>query len=67
MNRCVACGAPGPLRRQTRLTTFKYKSQVLTYDQPGLWCDVCGEVFLNKTDKDATDPLIKAFQEKVDQ
>jgi len=65
MKKCVSCGGRD-LTRATRQSTFEYKGVVLTYDQPGLWCDKCGEVFLEKSDKDATDSLIFDFQAKVD-
>ena len=65
MKKCVACGG-GHVRRDTRRRTFDYKGEVLSYDQPGHWCAECGEVFLEKSDKEATDPLIFNFQAKLD-
>jgi HTH-type transcriptional regulator/antitoxin MqsA len=65
MKQCLACGG-GPLERTTKKATFEYKGQVLTYDQPGLWCRDCGEAFLEKSDKEATDPLLTDFQARID-
>lgn len=65
MKKCVACGG-GPVKRETRQASFKYKGQTLRYDQPGEWCAECGEVFLDKSDKNSTDPLIYNFQAKID-
>ena len=65
MKKCVDCGG-GPVSRETRSTSFEYKGQTLHFDQPGIWCAECGEVFLEKSDKDATDPLIYNFQAKVE-
>ena len=65
MKKCLACGG-GSVSRENRPTSFKYKGKTLRYDQPGIWCAKCGEVFLEKSDKEATDPLIYNFQAKVD-
>ena len=65
MKKCVACGG-GPVKRETREVSFEYNGQTLRYDQPGEWCAECQEVFLDKSDKDATDPLIYNFQAKLD-
>jgi len=65
MKKCLSCGG-GPVARETKEATFEYKGEVLHYDQPGEWCAECGEVFLNKSDKESTDPLIYNFQAKID-
>ena len=65
MRNCPVCGG-GPLRRETRETTFDYKDHQLSYDQPGLWCDVCGEGLLEPSDKEATDSLVADFVAKID-
>ena len=65
MKQCPACGG-GPLKRGTRGMTFEYKGQAFTYDQPGRWCDDCGEALLEPSDKEATDPLLFDFMAKVD-
>ena len=65
MRNCPVCGG-GPPRRQTREMTSEYKDHQLSYDQPGLWCDVCGEGLLEPSDKEATDPLLADFVAKID-
>ncbi len=65
MKQCLACGG-GPLERTTKKVTFEYKGQALTYDQPGAWCRECGEAFLEKSDKEAADPLLAEFQARID-
>ncbi len=65
MKKCLACGG-GPVIRETRQTSFAYKGQTLNFDQAGEWCSDCAEVFLDKSDRDATDPLINNFQTKID-
>ena len=65
MEKCASCGG-GPVFRETRETSFAYKGEILRYDQPGWWCSDCGEVLLEKSDKESTDPLIYNFQAKVD-
>jgi HTH-type transcriptional regulator/antitoxin MqsA len=65
MKKCPACGG-GPPKRATREMAFDYKNQTLTYDQPGLWCDDCGEALLEPSDKETTDPIIFDFMAKVD-
>lgn len=60
MKSCPTCGG-GPVTRETRQTSFEHKGKTLLYDQPGEWCADCGEVFLNKSDKEATDPLLNEF------
>ena len=62
---CRACGG-GPLSRETRPTTFEYRGQTLSYDQPGEWCAQCGEGFLDPSDSAATARLISDFQAKID-
>ena len=52
--------------RETKRASFEYKGEVFYYDQPGEWCAACGEVFLDKSDKESTDPLIYNFQAKID-
>ena len=65
MKQCLACGG-GPLKRATKQVTFEYKGHVFTYDQPGAWCSECGEGFLEKSDKEATDLLLADFQARID-
>lgn len=61
---CVSCGG-GPVKRETREVTFEYKGEVLTYEQPGGWCQDCGECYLENSDDTATDLLLYDFQAKI--
>jgi HTH-type transcriptional regulator / antitoxin MqsA len=65
MKHCLACGG-GPLERATKKMSFKYLGAVFTYDQPGAWCQECGEAFLEKSDKEATDLLLADFQARIE-
>ena len=65
MKKCLSCGG-GQVTRGTKKTAFNYRGKTLVYDQAGDWCEDCGEVFLSKSDKESTDPLIYNFQAKVD-
>jgi HTH-type transcriptional regulator/antitoxin MqsA len=61
---CMSCGG-GPLKRETREVTFEYKGEVLTYPQPGAWCQECGECFLDTSDDKATDLLLYDFRATI--
>lgn len=65
MKKCLSCGSKS-LQRDTKKIKFKYKNKTLMYDQPGMWCRDCSEVFLEKGDAETTDRLIYNFQAKVD-
>jgi len=65
MEQCPACGG-GPVRRDTCPSTFEYKGQTLTYDQPAWWCAQCGEALLEPSDQRATDTLLHDHQAQVD-
>lgn len=65
MKKCFSCGGKA-VSRDKRQRSFEYQGQILHYEQPGEWCDECGEVFLEKSDKEVTDPLIYNFQARVD-
>lgn len=65
IKQCLACGSKS-VERGTRETSYDYKDQVYTYAQAGVWCNDCGEVFLEKSDLDATDLLIYDFMARVD-
>ena len=56
----------GSLERATKKVTFGYKGTVFAYDQPGAWCQECGEAFLESSDKEATALLLADFQARVD-
>jgi HTH-type transcriptional regulator/antitoxin MqsA len=65
MKRCPVCGR-GKLTRKTTRQTFHYKRKTLRYDQPGLWCDTCGEGILETADMDVTERRLYDFRASVD-
>ncbi len=62
---CPACRS-GKLERKTALQTFTYKRKKLQYEQPGLYCEECGEAILDTSDMDAVEPLLFDFRAKID-
>lgn len=40
--KCPVCGK-GQLKRETRSMPFSYRGVTLHVDQPGDWCEACGE------------------------
>ena len=55
LTRCPECG--GKLVQASRPRTIAYRGRTRTYDQPGQWCDACGEVYMND---DGTDVAARA-------
>ncbi|MGZ8246346.1 type II toxin-antitoxin system MqsA family antitoxin [Methylomagnum sp.] len=62
---CPVC-MKGTLRRGIQRVTMEYQGRVFEEDQPGDWCDACGEGILNGEDLEATEPAWLAFREQVD-
>lgn len=65
MKTCPVC-AQGKLERGTHLQTFRYKGKTLRYQQPGLWCNACGEGILANVDMNATERLLADFRASLD-
>lgn len=65
MKTCPFCGK-GVLKRKTIKETHTYKDQSIEVEQPGEWCNVCGEGILDSSDLKATDKQIRDFQAQVD-
>jgi HTH-type transcriptional regulator/antitoxin MqsA len=65
MKSCPVCGE-GKLERKTKRQTFHYEGYTLRYEQPGLWCDACGEGILDHIDMNATGRLLYDFRASVD-
>ena len=51
---CPRCGK-GPLKRATRPMTLECRGSTLTVDQPGDWCEACGEGLLSTEDLAVTE------------
>lgn len=65
MNQCPFC-KDGVLTRQTLKKTYTYQGHSLEVNQPGEWCNVCGEGILNGADLAATDRPLRDFQARID-
>ena len=65
MKICPVC-AQGKLERGARPQTLRYKGKTLHYQQPGAWCNVCGEGILTNEDMNATEQLLADFRASLD-
>ncbi len=65
MKKCPFC-KHGILEQKTVKETYTYKGCSAEFEQPGEWCDSCGEGILSSADLMATEMHIKDFQAKVD-
>jgi HTH-type transcriptional regulator / antitoxin MqsA len=63
--RCPICGADA-LQRKSRKQTFRYKGESFKYEQPGEWCEKCGEAVLTDFDLKAVELRLYDFRAKVD-
>ena len=63
--KCVSCGSD-KLARKSAIQTFTYKSKKLKYEQPGLYCEKCGEAILDNSDMEAVEKILFDFRAKVD-
>ena len=63
---CPVC-FEGHLERKSKRITDTYKGHAITYDQPGDWCDQCGEGILSGDDAQATEKQLLAWRKKIDQ
>ncbi len=64
MKECPFC-KNGILERKTAREIYTYKGYSGEFEQPGEWCDTCGEGILNSSDLMATEKQIRDFQSKV--
>ena len=65
MKNCPVCGR-GKLERKIQRQVFRYQGKTFRYEQPGLWCDACGEGILENADMDATERRLYDFRASVD-
>jgi len=56
MMQCPVCG--GELRHETRLTAYCYRDDTFEIEQPGMYCQKCGEALLSPADLKATRQII---------
>jgi len=45
---------------------MEYRGHVLTYDQPGLWCQACGEGFFDDADMDVRDRALATLKAEAE-
>lgn len=65
MKTCPVC-AQGELKRGTQPQTVRYKGKAFRYQQPGLWCPICGEGILTNADMRATERGLADFRAGLD-
>ena len=61
--KCPLCGE-GRLERRTVRERFTYKEESIEIDQPGEYCDHCGEGFLTGDDTRTTRKAIQDLHER---
>lgn len=62
---CPFCGEL-EYHHQTRPLQLKYKGQSITVNQPGFWCNTCGEGVIDSADRKITQKQLQAFRAKID-
>src|SRR5476651_1343380 len=62
---CPFCGKES-YYHQSKLMTLAYKSHSISVQQPGYWCDACGEGVIGGEDRKATQKELQAFRAKID-
>jgi HTH-type transcriptional regulator/antitoxin MqsA len=65
MKVCPVC-AQGKLERGAQFQTLRYKGKTLRYQQPGAWCNACGEGILTNEDMNVTERLLADFRADLD-
>ena len=61
---CHECG--GVMRRDVRPDTIEYRGRTVTVDQPGWYCDACGEAVLTDEDARATERAFHDLKAEVE-
>ncbi len=62
---CPFCGKEA-YQHQVKPLKLQYKSHSITVNQPGYWCNKCGEGVIGGDDRKATQKELQAFRAKVD-
>ena len=65
MERCPFCGE-STYYHQIKPMTLRYKSHSITVNQPGYWCDKCGEGVIGGEDRMATQKELQMFRARID-
>ncbi|MEN8170901.1 MAG: type II toxin-antitoxin system MqsA family antitoxin [Pseudomonadota bacterium] len=61
---CLECG--GEMVREVRKVPYTYSGQVIEVEQPGDWCNACGEGVLTVADMKATELELHDFRAMID-
>src|ERR1700761_278417 len=62
---CPFCGVKS-YYHQIKPMTLCYKSHNTVVEQPGYWCDKCGEGVIGGKDRKATQKELQAFRAQID-
>lgn len=62
---CPFCGEKSYCH-QTKLMTLHYKSHPITVNQPGYWCDECGEGVIGGDDRKITQTELQTARMTID-
>lgn len=62
---CPFCGEKS-YYHQTKPLNLNYKSQTITVQQPGFWCDSCAESVIGGDDRKATQKKLQTFRSQID-
>lgn len=65
IERCPFCGCKS-YYHQTRSMKLRYKSHPITVQQPGYWCDECGEGVIGGEDRKATQKELQMLRAQID-
>lgn len=65
IKKCPFC-KDGALERKISQQIYSYKNHSIEIEQPGEWCNICGEGILNGADLKATEKPIRDFQAQTD-
>lgn len=62
---CPFCGKKAYCHR-TNPMTLHYKTHAITIQQPGYWCNKCGEGVIGGKDRKATQKELQTFRSNID-
>lgn len=62
---CPFCGEES-YQHQIKPLKLQYKSHLITVNQPGYWCNKCGEGVIGGEDRKATQKELQTFRARVD-
>jgi YgiT-type zinc finger domain-containing protein len=66
LKKCPSCNSQR-VKRKIEKTTYTYKNHSLKVDQPGIYCDNCGEIFLSSDDMRCNKTELEKFKNKINE